>query len=349
MPISLAPPEDNSGWVIDSKIDFNGVPQYIVSHPDKPHFRPAVRLEKVLDWVSQRVYENFEFELLKTRARIQWEKDEEVLRGAKTITRKRQKVANKASIAHMPSRGQEPQQVQKEVLTAGDRQANTSTDVKDTISKSVLGGSPIDGERASRNIVKRKRTSRTTEAVSTPKRQAVALERPESSSEPSLSEEARQFRPFLVPDLSTPILDNPAAEGLSGQDEPGLDIISHKIPLSWRNPSSSRPPSRQSFKPVAALNVIPPGRWSMRSSQSSSDRTENPTPSAIGHRGGGSLSILEDLPKIFSVKPRSTPNGNGDSHSKVTREASSTSASSSTTQSIKKHTITTPKKEQKCS
>jgi hypothetical protein len=59
-PISLRPP-DGKDWQIQSVENLEGIPQYIVNPPNDPSGRIPVRKELILNWVSPRTFEDFEY------------------------------------------------------------------------------------------------------------------------------------------------------------------------------------------------------------------------------------------------------------------------------------------------
>jgi hypothetical protein len=89
MPISLRPPDDGKGWLIHSVVNWEGIPQYLVTPPDNPAHRVPVRKELILNWVSPRTYEDFEYLQAKKREEEEWDEDNSFLARALRIKEER--------------------------------------------------------------------------------------------------------------------------------------------------------------------------------------------------------------------------------------------------------------------
>ena len=72
-PVTVMPIHDKDG-IIEGEVKLNGRPMLIVSYEAHPYLRVSVRPQNILDWVSQRTYE--EWESAKTEAKDQAERDE---------------------------------------------------------------------------------------------------------------------------------------------------------------------------------------------------------------------------------------------------------------------------------
>jgi len=75
LPVTLALPHNNNTYFIADKIVVNKILTYVISRHGNPAFRQACRPDRVLDWVSRKAYEDFEYEL--TKAADQDRRDEE--------------------------------------------------------------------------------------------------------------------------------------------------------------------------------------------------------------------------------------------------------------------------------
>jgi hypothetical protein len=92
-PIALQPDDTDTGWVIADTVDFQGVSQYIVTPADNSAHRRPVRKEHILDWVSPKAYEDFEYEQYKKQAEEEWERDNKILAKATAIKGRRHGMA----------------------------------------------------------------------------------------------------------------------------------------------------------------------------------------------------------------------------------------------------------------
>jgi hypothetical protein len=65
-PISVMPPKDRDGLIVDKVQIYNEL-RYIVTYEDQPHLRISVQPQNILDWASPRALEEFEHEDYETR------------------------------------------------------------------------------------------------------------------------------------------------------------------------------------------------------------------------------------------------------------------------------------------
>jgi hypothetical protein len=103
MPISLRPPDDKD-WLIHSVVNWEGIPQYLVTPPDNPAYRVPVRKELILNWVSPRTYEDFEYLHAKKRDTEEWEQDNRILAEALQIKEKRLRILQAKNAAKSRSK-----------------------------------------------------------------------------------------------------------------------------------------------------------------------------------------------------------------------------------------------------
>lgn len=92
-PITLQPDDTDTGWVIAGTVEFQGISQYIVTPVDNPAHRRPVRKERILDWVSPKAYEDFEYAQYKKVAEEEWERDNQLLVKAAAIKGRRHGMA----------------------------------------------------------------------------------------------------------------------------------------------------------------------------------------------------------------------------------------------------------------
>ncbi len=90
-PITLQPDNHDTGWVIAGTVDFQGLSQYVVTPKDNPAHRRPVKKQHILDWVSPKAHEDFEYAQYKiqTEAERQREKESHILAKAAAIRQKR--------------------------------------------------------------------------------------------------------------------------------------------------------------------------------------------------------------------------------------------------------------------
>ncbi|KAI9745734.1 MAG: hypothetical protein M1818_001270 [Claussenomyces sp. TS43310] len=332
MPVTLLPPDDNSGWIINEKVELGGVPQYVVSHRDEPHFRPAVRLEKVLDWVSQRVFEDFELELAKEKDRICWEEDEKILEGAERIRNRRLKVANRASHAQRALQGRRPERVRAHsTLQHGSEMklndSNSDFVTEEDVTKGIIGEI---AQPSTLPVLKRKSIHCDQGKPSPSKRRALSMEIPALSSQPSLSEEARRLQPSLSQQflLRSANGQSTVEEGSELEGQSLNDIQrQHKSSSRRKSSSSMAPPSSISRSLSRSHAISQSPEDSIRSSRSISSGDGNLAANISISRSNDHLITPVHRPKVSqsgfqeSREPIDT-NGNGDGNLLLSRESS---------------------------
>lgn len=67
-PISIMPAHNNTNGYILAQFENHGHPRYIVSYQDKPYLRVSVAPENILNWVSPRTFEEYEYKQTQLRA-----------------------------------------------------------------------------------------------------------------------------------------------------------------------------------------------------------------------------------------------------------------------------------------
>lgn len=88
-PLSLQPEDEETDWMILGVIQYNGIPHYQVCPKHNHIHRRAVRKENILEYVSQKAYEDFEYEEAKKKEDEQWKKENELLARAQKLQQKR--------------------------------------------------------------------------------------------------------------------------------------------------------------------------------------------------------------------------------------------------------------------
>jgi hypothetical protein len=89
-PITLQPDDSDTGWVIAGTVEFQGILQYVVTPTDNPAHRRPVKKQHILDWVSAKAHEDFEY--AQYNRQIDEEREREHLILAKAAaTRKRRR------------------------------------------------------------------------------------------------------------------------------------------------------------------------------------------------------------------------------------------------------------------
>jgi hypothetical protein len=84
-PITLQPDDSDTGWIIADTIDFQGVSQYVVTRRDNPAHRRPVKKQHILDWVSPKAYEDYEYEQYNIQVQAGKEKEMRILAKAAAV------------------------------------------------------------------------------------------------------------------------------------------------------------------------------------------------------------------------------------------------------------------------
>lgn len=84
-PITLQPEDSNTGWIIADTVEFQGISQYVVTPADNPAHRRPVKKQHILDWVSPKAYEDFEYAQYKRRSDEEREKESRIMAKATAV------------------------------------------------------------------------------------------------------------------------------------------------------------------------------------------------------------------------------------------------------------------------
>jgi hypothetical protein len=91
-PITLQPDNSETGWVIAGTVEFQGVSQYVITPVDNPAHRRPVKKQHILDWVSPKAHEDFEYAQYKRQTDGEWERDSDILAEAAAIKESRHRM-----------------------------------------------------------------------------------------------------------------------------------------------------------------------------------------------------------------------------------------------------------------
>lgn len=305
MPITLAPPHkspiENEIWLISDKIigtKIDGVihNSYIIYPKENPAHRREVLLEDILDWVSHKVYEDFEFELSRSKDRAIWEQEDKILSMAEEIRRNRSGIGNQANEARSERNRRKEAKSERKKIQLGYSPPKGSSH---TTGNEVKVTGDAQGRlitTATSSTRKRKRTQADSRNGSSSKQPSL-YNGPHSSPQ-SLSESARQIRaqrPLFHSSItgSNKRVDGASSEGGRANEvedsrfSPPLVInaLSHSVQstITSRSQSSSRSRSRQSHIEPAS------GQRGARSQSRASTRSESPA---------AEKGIRRDHPKV---------------------------------------------------
>jgi hypothetical protein len=84
-PITLQPDDSDTGWVIAGTVEFQGISQYVVTPADNPAHRRPVKKQHILDWISPKAYEDFEYAQYKRRIDEEREKESRIMAKAAAV------------------------------------------------------------------------------------------------------------------------------------------------------------------------------------------------------------------------------------------------------------------------
>jgi hypothetical protein len=91
-PITLQPDDSDTGWVIAGTVDFQGISQYVVTPKDNPAHRRPVKKQHILDWVSPKAHEDFEYTQYKIQTEAEREKESRIMAKAVAVRKRIQGV-----------------------------------------------------------------------------------------------------------------------------------------------------------------------------------------------------------------------------------------------------------------
>jgi hypothetical protein len=88
-PIALQPDDSDTGWVIAGTVEFQGISQYVVTPVDNPAHRRPVKKQHILDWVSPKAYEDFEYAQYKKQTEAELERERQIQAKAAALKKRR--------------------------------------------------------------------------------------------------------------------------------------------------------------------------------------------------------------------------------------------------------------------
>ena len=186
-PITLQPDDSDTGWVIAGTVDFQGISQYVVTPKDNPAHRRPVKKQHILDWVSPKAHEDFEYTQYKIQTEAEREKESRIMAKAAAVRKRIRGVglAREQAKARKPfARYMQLEQVDDSDRGNASRQLSSPEHSSDDLNNGMFPGRS--------ESIKRKRS------VGFPHEKEPAVKRrgPSSSSEASLVRNA--WKPPLL-------------------------------------------------------------------------------------------------------------------------------------------------------